>query len=114
MAILRHVPIHLLTSNISIDNPLKSQSKEQTAGSARAFHHRHDLKEIVDVETFVRAVLAARDPDEEAYVDIDGLTYIERKALIDERSQGFLQQFKHLSKDFRIVLATCCCGAITQ
>lgn len=81
---------------------------------AREFHQRHDLWDIVDVSTFIRAALAARDPDEEASDDIEGLTYLEKRALQSERTQTLLQQTTRISKDSWLVITTCCVGAITQ
>jgi hypothetical protein len=93
---------------------LKNLTESQTAKEARDFHQRHDLGDIVDVEILVRAALVARDPDEEASDDIEGLTYLEKRALQSERPQNLLQQFNKLSKESWLVLTTCCVGAITQ
>ena len=69
---------------------------------------------IVEEETFVRAALAAFDPDLQAYENIEGLTYIEKEALGRDHVESILVQLKQLSKDFYVVLATCCLAAITQ
>ncbi|KAF2839531.1 MFS general substrate transporter [Patellaria atrata CBS 101060] len=99
---------------ILIDNPLRQQTPRQTGEDARAFHSQHNLEDVVDVETFVRAALAARDPDPEAYRNIQGLTYIERRELDKEGEGGILHQILHLPRDYWINLATCCFAAITQ
>ncbi|ETI25563.1 hypothetical protein G647_02337 [Cladophialophora carrionii CBS 160.54] len=96
------------------DNPLRGLTDIAVKADASTFHRNHDLHEIVDVETFVRGALAAKDPDEEAYDSIEGLTPIERQALIRENARGVLRQLRRLSKDFHVVLATCCLAAITQ
>ena len=67
---------------------------------------------MVDEDVFVRAALVAMDPD--AYPEVEGLTAIERQALDAEQFNSFWQNMKSLTKEFRLLLLTCCIAAVVQ
>lgn len=50
-----------------------------------------------------------RDPDPTI-----GLLYLEKQALEGEKVRGTRQRLRRLSKDYYVLLATCCLAAITQ
>lgn len=67
---------------------------------------------MVDKKLFVRAALAAANPD--ALRDIRGLTKLERISLENDRKMGFWGQMKSLTREFIQILATCCIAAIVR
>lgn len=97
-----------------IVNPLFSQTQERVITEAREFHESYGLSRVVGFDVFERAVLVARDPG--SYTTVQSLTDVERYALKEEYDGeiGSLGQLKLFTKDFIILLATCCMAAIVQ
>ncbi|MCJ1355824.1 MAG: hypothetical protein MMC33_005816 [Icmadophila ericetorum] len=97
-----------------IVNPLFSETKEKVIDEAQDFYTRYGLSQVVEFDVFKRAVLVARDPD--SYEDVEGLTDVEKRALAGEYNQdiGGLAQMKLFTRDFIILLATCCMAATVQ
>ncbi|KAI9750510.1 MAG: hypothetical protein M1815_001732 [Lichina confinis] len=95
-----------------VDNPLRYQTRAEARTNAKHFHERHELGKVVDEDVFIRAALVAMDPD--AYMEVEGLTEIERRALDEEQSNSFWQNMKSLTKEFRVLLLTCCLAAVVQ
>ncbi|KAI9765994.1 MAG: hypothetical protein M1840_007001 [Geoglossum simile] len=97
-----------------IDNPLHPRTREEITQDARTFHNEKKLQHIVDVDPFIRAVLAAWHPDPKDIQRIPQLTEIERDGLLKEGDGTTWEQIKRLPRDFHIVLATCCFAAVAQ
>ncbi|KAF2103799.1 MFS general substrate transporter [Rhizodiscina lignyota] len=97
---------------VLIANPLRNLPKEEVERRARAFRRTHGLRGVVDKKLFVRAALAASNPD--GLADIKGLTKLERISLEKDRTMGFWGQMKSLTREFIQILTTCCIAAIVQ
>ena len=74
------------------------------------FYEDHSLADVVDVKLLKRGALLARDRDGFMQEHLDDLSPIEKKALLKEENP----KFSELTRELKIVLLTCCIGAIVQ
>lgn len=76
----------------------------------RTFHENHRLANVVDVDLLVRGARLARDRDSFMHSPDNKLSEVEREALEREENPKLLEQ----PKELKVVLLTCCIGAIVQ
>jgi hypothetical protein len=81
---------------------------DELEDDVRNFHKRVKLEGVVDVELLIRGARIAQDL--ENFENVPNITLAEKKAIMDERKGGFLQQ----SKDLKVTILTTACAAITQ
>lgn len=91
-----------------MDNPLLHLESEELKIDVEAFHNRHTLSEVVDLQLLTRGSLLARD--EESFLDSDDYTDVEKRALENEKTSRLIDQ----SKELKIVLLVCVVAAITK
>jgi len=91
-----------------VDNPLLYREPDDQDNDVRTFHKLHELADVVDVDLLIKAARLARDPD--LFKASGDLSKIERKALEKEKTSSIWQQ----PKDLRVIVLTCCIGAIVQ
>ncbi|KAB8075213.1 hypothetical protein BDV29DRAFT_190429 [Aspergillus leporis] len=89
-------------------NPLRLRVPDELEDDVRNFHKRVKLEGVVDVELLIRGARIAQDL--ENFENVPNITLAEKKAIMDERKGGFLQQ----SKDLKVTILTTACAAITQ
>jgi hypothetical protein len=91
-----------------VDNPLLYREPDDQDNDVKAFHQLHNLKDVVDIKLLIRGARLARD--EGSFEASGDLSDIEKAALERERRARFWQQ----PKELRVVVLTCCLGAIVQ
>jgi hypothetical protein len=97
------------TEGDRVDNPLLHRDPSDQDNDVRATYSRHpDLQGALDVELLIRGARLARD--QELFEATEHLSGIESAALQRERISGFWKQPKSL----RVIILTCCVGAIVQ
>ena len=74
------------------------------------FYEDHKLADVVDIKLLKRGALLARDRDGFMQEHEDDLSPIEKKALLKEENP----KFSELTRELKVVLLTCCIGAIVQ
>ena len=79
---------------------------------ARRFYLSHKLRTVVERDVFIRGALLARDAD--SLDNVPGLTSVEKSALESEDTESSWRHVQLLTKETRIILATCCIASIAQ
>lgn len=91
-----------------IDSPLLYRDTDGLKNDIHRFHGNYDLENVVDVGLLIRGARLAQD--EGVFTHSGDLNIFERRALEKEKKPKFLEQ----SKELKVILLTCCIGAIVQ